>query len=142
LSASFCISLLNWTRQGSTMVACENPNTYFLLWAFIWNGLKTVEAAAAAILVLMNVLRFMGGYYSSSFLDSNSQSGNSGDPCWSSKVCGLLNFILPELACSQHSRAGAQALPPKPNLAFLQQDRAKDYRSFQNKLDIAVDILE
>jgi hypothetical protein len=53
-----------------------------------------------------------------------------------------LNFILSELACSPHSRAGAQALPPKPNLAFLQKDRAKDYRSFQNKLDIAVDILE
>src|SRR6516225_1147705 len=78
LSASFCISLLNWTRQGSTMVACENPNTYFLPWAFIWNGLNTVEAAAAAILVLMNVLRFMGGYYSSSFVDLNSHSGNSG----------------------------------------------------------------
>src|SRR5262245_58620484 len=61
LSASFCMSLLNWTRQGSTMVACENPNTYFLLWAFIWKGLNTVDAAAAAILVLMNVLRFMGG---------------------------------------------------------------------------------
>jgi hypothetical protein len=43
------------------MVACENPNTYFLLWAFIWKGLNTVEAAAAAIVVLMNVLRFMGG---------------------------------------------------------------------------------
>src|SRR6516164_4761227 len=117
LSASFCISLLNWTRQGSTMVACEKPNTYFLPWAFIWNGLNTVEAAAAAILALMNVLRFMGGYYSSSFLDLNSQSLEI--RVWSSKICGLLNFILPEGACSQLSRAGAQALPPKPNLAFL-----------------------
>src|SRR6516164_6400046 len=62
LSASFCMSLLNWTRQGSTMVACENPNTYFLLWALIWNGLNTVDAAAAAILVLISVLRFVGGF--------------------------------------------------------------------------------
>src|SRR5262249_52195160 len=86
LSASFCMSLLNWTRQGSTMVACENPNTYFLLWAFIWKGLNTVEAAAAAILVLMNVLRFMGGITVPLFFDLNSQSGNS-------EICvGYLRF--------------------------------------------------
>src|SRR6516162_10193520 len=126
LSASFCMSLLNWTRQGSTMVACENPNTYFLLWAFIWKGLNTVEAAAAAILVLINVLRFMGGITVPLLFDLNSQSGNSGNPRWSSKVCGLLDFILSELACSRLPGTGAPALPPKPNLAFLQQDRSKD----------------
>jgi hypothetical protein len=41
-------------------VACENPNTYFLPWALTWNGFNTVDAAAAAILALINVLRFMG----------------------------------------------------------------------------------
>src|SRR5690349_20686497 len=118
LSASFCMSLLNWIRQGSTMVAWENPNTYFLLWACIRNGLKTVDAAAAAILVLMNVLRFMGGC-SSFFFDLNSQSGNSRNSRWSSKVRGLLNFILLKPACSQFPGTGAQALPPEANLAFL-----------------------
>ena len=61
---------------------------------------------------------------------------------WSSKICGLLNFILAEFTCSQLPGTSAQALPPNPHLTFLQQDRSQDYGSFQNKLDIAVDIFE
>ena len=46
------------------MVHWEKPKTYFLPWAFIWNGLNTADAAAAAILVWINVLRFIfcGGW--------------------------------------------------------------------------------
>lgn len=90
------------------MVACENPNTYFLPWALTWNGLNTVDAAAAAMLVLMNVLRFMGvGYNSSSFSDLNPKSG---DPEIRFGYLGFLqgmDFIFPWLVCTQFLGSGA-----------------------------------